>query len=237
VNCGGASLTQALNELPFDLRDMQSLEYDRKHLSGTLGHPLQAIVKDTLSHLGASDKASDRDKELIGQMLIELTDLKGMVAQAVRAWNPTERASDDEMVPLEALAQFEGAWRTKESRSHSYASIIDGDLIVPYCYQGDSELTGVYYGWRKTGNYWFARFTWLNGRFSGFAFLKQDSLAVLRGAWWHNTDFKSVPNAPPEKWGVAATWERLKEKKFPTWAARFHEEVKRVGLAARLLRR
>lgn len=230
-------VTQNLNELPFDLRDMQSLEYERKHLSTTLGRPLQAIVIDTLSHLGASGKAPDSDKELIGQMLSELTNLKGMVAQAVRAWNPTERASDDETVPLEELAQLEGAWRTKESRSHSYATVIDGDLIVPYCYQGDGELTGVYYGWRRTGNYWFARFTWLNGRFSGFAFLKQDSMAVLRGAWWHNMDFKSVPDAPPEKSGVAATWERLRTKNYPGWAADFLDEVKRLGLAARLTRR
>src|SRR5262245_57270157 len=37
-------LTQALTDLPFDVKDLQSIEYDRNHLNQTLGVPLKTIV-------------------------------------------------------------------------------------------------------------------------------------------------------------------------------------------------
>ena len=82
------------------------------------------------------------------------------------------------------LASLEGHWLDTESGSHAYAKLINGELVAPYCYGGNHKLTGVYFGWRKTGEYWFGRFKWLGTVISGFSFLKQESVDLLSGAWW-----------------------------------------------------
>lgn len=230
-------VTQRIDELPFDIRDMQSIQYDRNRLNATLGSPLRTMVIDTLSMNPDSSKDINNDKEFVGQVLSDLGDLKGMIAQAVRAWNPPTQAPKEEPASINTLRTLEGAWITRESGSHAYAKVLEGDLIVPYCYGKDTELTGVYHAWRRTGEYWFARFAWLNGDFSGFAFLKQESVDVLRGAWWHEQELPDTHGVPPDKYGVTATWGRVAVKEYPTWASRFLEEVASVGLAARLTRR
>jgi hypothetical protein len=62
-------VTQQLAELPFDIRDMQSLEYDRKRLSTTLGVPPQKMVIDTISVNRTEPEEKRQDQMLIGQLL------------------------------------------------------------------------------------------------------------------------------------------------------------------------
>jgi hypothetical protein len=99
------------------------------------------------------------------------------------------------------------------------AAVIDGDLIVPYCYGGNDRLVGVYFGWKRIGEHWFARFTWLDREIAGFAFLKQESLDVLTGAWWYDDEkmrglFTSASIlAPPDPGGLPSRW------KFDSFAA------------------
>jgi len=115
-----------------------------------------------------------------------------------------------------------------------YAAVIDHDLIIPYCYGGNENLTGVYFGWKRIGEHWFSRFTWLNREFSGFAFLKQDSIETVSGAWWYDEGSSQSPTAPPDTTGVKAILVRQHAVVTPPWAIRFFEDVKREGLASRL---
>jgi len=89
--------------------------------------------------------------------------------------------------PLEArdsLLALEGAWVYQENRTHLYGRMIGNELVMPYCYGGNDRLTSVFYGWKKIGEFWFARFCWLTAETSGYAFLKQESVDLLTGAWW-----------------------------------------------------
>ena len=233
-------ITQSLKELPFDLKDMQSLEYDRCHLSETLSKPLHRMVIDTVSAASPSEAsrrpAQDANAELAAELRVQVNELKSIVAQAVQSWNPS--GSKTELVKEETkhLKNLEGAWFTKENGSHMYASMVNSDLVVPYCYYGNHELTGVFYGWRKVGEHWFARFEWLDGSNSGFLFLKQESLDLLTGAWWNETEDVQPSALPPMKSGIPATWERKSVMEYPPWATQFIAEVRQEGLEGRLAR-
>jgi hypothetical protein len=158
-----------------------------------------------------------QQNELVGELLTQVHDLKSMVAQAVKSWNPGNVTSTESIAAQNALVNLEGAWSTESS--NVYAKVVNGDLIVPYCFQGDNELTGVYFRWRKSGEYWFARYAWLDGTFAGFAFLKHESLDIMRGAWWSDVDnlpeSSLPPSMPPMKSGVQVVWQRKVSKPFP----------------------
>ncbi len=230
-------VTQNLSDLPFDIRDLQTLSYDRNHISRTLGRPLARMVLDTLSTCRLQTEKSDRNKEredLVGALLGELQSLKGMLGDAVRAWAPGREFASSS-VP-NAASILEGSWRNPMSRSHFYAKVVRGELVVPYCYQGNDNLTGVYFDWKKTGDHWFARFGWLWQPIKGFAFLKQKSLDVLTGAWWYEHQVDSLPSVPPTVAGVQERWERLTEGKIPEWASHFLDQVDKTGLDTQIRR-
>lgn len=239
LSCPTVIVTQTLADLPFDIRDMQSLEYDRNRLSSTLTQPLQRMIIDTLSVQNRQEQAKHGEDELVGELLTQIADLKNMVAQAVRSWTPPDSAATHVGATLQAgLVGLEGAWINNESESHLYAKVIGDDLIVPYCYVGDRKLNGAYFGWRKAGPYWFARFAWLKEATSGFTFLRQESLDVLRGAWWSDEQGLGDPVAPPDnKTGIPSIWRRTTATVFPKWAVQFLEEVQRKGLPSCIARR
>jgi nucleoside 2-deoxyribosyltransferase len=237
LGCPTIILTQVLAELPFDIRDMQSLQYDRGKLNSTLGQQLQRMIIDTISLHGRQARERNDGRELVGQLLAEVAGLKDMVAQAVRSWNPSPVSPPTAGFTRTGLTALDGAWINLESGSHAYAKVIGGDLVVPYCYRGNEEVTGVYFGWRLAGDYWFARFAWLEGATAGFTFLKQESVDTLRGAWWGDERQIHEPSAPPEKAGVPATWRRTKDIEFPQWATQFLLNAEKKGLPKRLTKR
>lgn len=235
-------VTQDKEELPFDVRDMLSLQYDRNHLSETLGRPLKRAVLDTFSVEAAarSRKVGSQETEhktLIGELLEQIRDLKSMMSQAVKSWSPTLQQTKDHRSETNNLGALEGAWEIVQSGSHLYARMVEHELVVPYCYRGQSQLTGAFYGWKRTGDYWFARFCWFAVSISGFAFFKQESLDRITGAWWMDDDVQGVPEAPAMGSGVPSRLQRLHDAKFPDWAERFFDEVRREGLVSRLTKR
>jgi hypothetical protein len=228
-------IVQQGGSLPFDIKDLQSVFYDRGQLTSTLGQPLRRIVVDTLANTqGRSDGADQaRSSELIGSLLQEMAALKIMVAEAVGQWKPPNTAS----MPVSRLAPLVGAWVSPETNSHIYARIVSGELVAPYCYGANTSLTGVYYAWRQTGDYWFGRFKWFDEFISGFAFLKPQSTTLLSGAWWSSEEENGpVLEFPPTKGGVVSTWRRAQDLEEPHWAVRFFEEVDREGLLGRIAR-
>src|SRR6185503_14363559 len=78
---------------------------------------------------------------------------------------------------VDDIHSLEGSWVSVQSHTHLYARVIDGDLVVPYCFGGNGKLTSVFYGWKRIGDLWFARFCWLTKKnVAGYTFLKRDSI-------------------------------------------------------------
>jgi hypothetical protein len=231
-------VVQSLRDLPFDLKDMQSLEYDRNQLSQTLTRPLRGMVVDTVGQIAeVRSGREDPQDEIIAGLRGELLELKTIVAQAVSFWTPAA-AQPPEWDTGKALAPLEGTWVNVQSKSFLYGALINGDLVVPYCYGGNDRLVGVYFGWKRIGEYWFARFTWLDRLLSGFTFLKQSSVDVLTGAWWCDADERPrAPTTPPDATGVPSRLERVRNGPRPDWAERFLAEVREEGLTSRITRR
>ena len=120
-------LTQDAGAVPFDIRDMQCLAYDRKHLGQTLGTPLRQAVIDTLAHANltvtvSTPAQSAAHSEVVRALFDEMNELKRMVGDAVRLWTPRPEPLD-----LPALSALQGAWFNRESRSYCYARLVDGD--------------------------------------------------------------------------------------------------------------
>jgi hypothetical protein len=83
---------------------------------------------------------------------------------------------------------------------------VRGELVSPYCYGDNNELTGVYFGWRRAGEYWFARYQWVHADLSGFSFLRMDSLETMSGAWWLSEQELSSADIPPKRAGISVNW-------------------------------
>ena len=107
---------------------------------------------------------------------------------------------------------------------------------MPYCYGGSDSCTAFYYGWRRAGEHWFARFVWLESVIAGFTFLRQESNDRLIGAWWSDQMVPVAPQQPPTSEGEPVRWERL-DAPVPRWAQRFFAETYTPELAEHLKRR
>ena len=228
-------VTQSLLDLPFDIKDMQSIEYQRHHLNNSLRSPLQRMVVDTLACLAANqpeaEERSAGNAEVVGTLLKEIAQLKEIVSEVVHAWNGNKSAAVQSASERQSMC---GHWLNTESQSHVYIRIVRDELVAPYCYKGNDTLTGVYFGWRRTGDYWFARYEWLGVPISGFSFLRRDSVDMLNGAWWSAEHETLADDAPPSYAGVPANWVQQKDREIPIWAENFFEEVTREGLASYL---
>ena len=59
---------------------------------------------------------------------------------------------------------------------------------------------GIYFGWRRTGDYWFASYTWLEEELSEFSFLRMESLDRMKGAWWSSEyEYANLEQPPNER--------------------------------------
>lgn len=226
-------VTQSVQSLPFDIKDMQSIEYSRTRLTATLQGPLRRSLLDTLVSVETASSADPRDAAL-GSLKAEISELKGMVGDIVRTWKETELSPPQSPVEFQALV---GHWFNTESQSHIYSRVIRGELVSPYCFGGNDQLTGVYFGWRRIGDYWFGRYLWLEADLSGFSFLRMESVERMTGAWWSSEHEDASSEKPPRSEGVPANWLRRSDKTTPCWAEDFFEKVQREGLASILMQR
>ena len=130
-------LTESGSELPFDIKDMQRIEYRRHHLSSTLGAPLQRMVIDTLACVAVnrSDAETLRDDnaELVGVLLKEMAQFKEIVAEAVHAWRNKESPIVPSASELESLCGHWlrlGAYRRPLVRSIPMGASLSLRLLV-----------------------------------------------------------------------------------------------------------
>jgi nucleoside 2-deoxyribosyltransferase len=223
-------VTQDRVSLPFDVKDMQALSYDRTRLQTSLGSPLRDVVRDTISittlqPASAPGSIQEDQVRLVTGLGVQLSELKEMVGQVVQAWSDPGHSKG----PTALLTEFrrlEGSWRNDSTDSNVYISSVAGRLVAPYCYGGENDLTAYYYGWQKLGDYFFARFKWLSREISGFTFLRLTSRDVLQGAWWYDHEVDEVPTNPLMGSGNPTVFRRLREGKPPSWAIGFVERVR-----------
>lgn len=224
---------QSLSDLPFDIKDMQSIEYSRNHLNSSLATPLRRMIVDTLAGVTINnyeEKLGNNDSsEIVGTLLKEVAQLKEIVSEAVNVWKNNGSVVTQTETELESMC---GHWFNTETGSHAYARVIHGELVVPYCFRGDDELTGVYYGWKRTGDYWFARYQWLERPISGFTFLKREAVDILQGAWWGSEDEVDNTDIPPSNSGVRSNFEFRAKKETPAWAQMFFEKIEVEGITS-----
>ncbi len=226
-------VTQSSAELPFDIRDMQKIEYQRGRLTVSLAAPLKRVVLDTIGGVDTTrlhSNKEDQQSEVIGILLDEVTELKKIVSEVVGEW----KKSEPELGATESATEVEGLvghWLDTESNSHFYSELINGELVTPYCFDGNEALTGIYFGWKRIGDYWFARYQWVGLEISGFAFHKPDSPDSIVGAWWlsEHEDYDGM--VPPAQEGRHSRWVRLKDSSTPYWAKNALKEIKGVGVA------
>lgn len=120
---------------------------------------------------------------------------------------------------------FEGCWVDSETGTSLYAQFVDNELLVPYCYGGNSYLTGVFFDFRKRSEgVFFARYKWFNSLIQGFAFIEVLGSDKVIGGWWYSQDVPKETLADLERLhpdlprmnGLALS-RQPKLKTFPKW--------------------
>jgi nucleoside 2-deoxyribosyltransferase len=225
----------SMSDLPFDIHHMQSLSYSAANLTKSLGVPLQKMIIDTISSVALKDRQMNL-RETNVNLHAEVRQMKALLEKIGTALTvgPTALSDPKNAVDRRNLNKLEGAWCDTENDVHGYGQIINGDLVVPYCYGGNDQLNGVFYGWKRNGEYWFARFEWLKEPFSGFMFVKNNDIGELKGQWWHSDRKRPIPKVPPTISGTLRTWRRKKSQRFPIWATAFLKKVHAEGLEVQL---
>ena len=129
-------ITQSINDLPFDIRDIQSIQYTRSRLSASLSADLRRMSLDTLARIDinscVANRESTSDSEIIGALLKEVAQLKEIICEAVHAWK-----SEGSLIPRSAseLQSLSGHWLNTESESHVYANCL-WRAYSPYLFAG-----------------------------------------------------------------------------------------------------
>lgn len=162
---------------------------------------------------------ADQAIERLETRLSEQTDMIRELARRLNMWSPPK--TDVPIDVKKALLQLEGAWRFYPTGSHGYAKVIKGDLHVAYCFAGNESLTGDFYDWRRVGDFWLARFKWVDACIQGFGLYRQLSADLLEGSWWQDGE-RSIEdvqsNLHDTIGGNPIRWERHEPKKVPEWA-------------------
>lgn len=215
-------ISQGQEALPFDVQDVHHIIYNRKRLRDSLTVKMKASLADTVKSI--KDRVPEVDlRELVASLVRKemfASSIEPAAPPIANAWDPSK---------------FEGAWVEAPTGSHAYSRIINGQLITPYCYGADDHLMGVYYDWRTTGEYIFARYAWTAEAIAGFAFLKVESSDLLTGAWWFDHEAESdSENMPKFDSGWSTQWKRSSTAKTPAWAEAFFADVRSRGLAQAL---
>ena len=222
-------LTQNISELPFDIKDLQTLEYNRNHVNRSF-RQLSRMVSDTLTAIETGTLKTvtiEQTSDFVRTLSAEVSSLKTMLSDVVKAWaRDRERPPD---TPTNELTALEGCWLDAKSGSHIYARVVGGKVLAPYCWHGDDHLTSVFYDWTKMGDHWFCRFSWVNKPTTGYAFLEQTSLHALTGAWWLDDEVDKPAEIPeiPGGSGEPLRIERLSNTAFPVWASDYLENARK----------
>lgn len=124
---------------------------------------------------------------------------------------------------------MEGCWVDSKTDTTLYAQFVDDELLVPYCYGGNSHLTGVFFDFRKrSDNVFFARFKWINSEIQGFAYIELSGTTTVAGGWWFSEDVPKKALEDLERFdpylprmNELALSRRAQLQEFPKWVGDF----------------
>jgi len=233
--------------LPFDLNGLHHISYVWGRLKDSLLTPLTTSLRHTAQQLSDQpvrptlESALEENRRLVIQTAGHVATIAELrkTADLVPSMHSMLGAlvSKMETFPKSSTpwnpSTYEGAWINVETHSHMYFKNIDGQLVAPYCYAANTQLSGVYHDFRldPSGEYVFARFDWIHETIAGFAFLKPVSEDFLSGAWWYDHEKTANINQMPElSSGWTSQVRRLPTQKTPAWAEKFFELVKKHGV-------
>ena len=131
------------------------------------------------------------------------------------------------------LLDMEGCWIDSITDTTLYGRFVDDELVVPYCYGGNSHLTGVFFDFRKRSeNVYFARFRWIDSLIKGFAYFEFSGSSTVTGGWWLSEDVPKQaledvaefdPDLPPIRELVLS---RCTKSETPNWVDDFFSAPK-----------
>jgi len=259
VNNKTILIAEDLDDIPFDLRGLRAIvyRYEPEHML-KLKNSLEQAIREILKDLDRIDNpvrrflynkevdklikqptppGYDVFKNIISEMAslkMEVSNHMNEVRHIMKLITSTEGsiAGTNEPENLE-LKFFEGIWKNRETGSTYCARVVGGELYMPYCYHGDTELTGHYYNFRLIGNTLFGRFRWFYRPPSGYFYLRVESKDRLVGGWWSNEDIPNEIIIDISRLNASIPWmtesvlnKESKNRQFPSWA----EEYFRQGL-------
>jgi len=260
-------ISDDVDDIPFDLRGLRTIvyKYEPEHmlnLRAALEQAVTAILREPekidspvlrflfereVDHLKKQEAPLGFD--LYKNILAEMSALKkDFAAQADQFTallkSVTDRGAEKSgaIEAESALASFEGAWSSPDTGSHYYVRAVRGELLAPYCYGGDSELTSHFFDFRRLGDTLFGHFEWFQSSISSFLFLRRESENRLRGGWWYDADlpqavardFLKVNDTIP---GMTPLTLDREIRAAPEWAERYFAQVIAEGHPPRPKRR
>ena len=210
--------------LPTDLAGITPATYgDHPNLEAALG-PACTKIKRAIEGQGIRPRQPDtntkdtdiaRFNKILSEQNLMLTEL---FQKLTASPNNTAAAS---VAP--SLDFLDGAWLSNPGGTHAYCRVIGDQAYLVYCFGGNSEAIGEYYGFRRIGNEIYCRFRWFDYQNQGFAWLKIDSNIQLTGAWWMEHEVSARASVDPEllkqsNGMVGMTWTKRVGASFPDWA-------------------
>jgi hypothetical protein len=203
-----------LDDVPFDLRHLRTIIYQYEpesmlRLKNSLEQAILEILQDPNTidnpvrryiYQSEVDKtlreSTSPESHLVKNVLSEMTSLRKEFTEQSTEMRKlmkliTSAPEDIQIVEPEPeidLEIFEGVWKDGETQSVFYVRIINGELVVPYCFGGFQGLTGHLYNCRVIGSTLFGRFEWFESPISGYMFLRSESDKQINGGWWYQED-------------------------------------------------
>jgi hypothetical protein len=217
VNNNTILIADSLDDIPFDLRGLRTIiyQYEPERML-SLRNSLEQAIKEIFSESDKIDNPVRKylyDQEIdrllkqktppgydvIKDIISEMSSLKKEFQYHIKQFKhiaeqitlPRRKNNINNYKSNHDLKYFEGIWKDQLSSSTICAHIVNGKLLIPYCWAGSSQLTGHFYGYQFIRDTLFMRFKWFNSTISGFAFLRVESKNKLIGGWWSDEELTS----------------------------------------------
>ncbi len=176
-------ITQDLDAVPFDLRSQRIIEYryepqQLKNLEKSLHDAITKIILEPQSIDNPVRRfLYNQGENRLGIQTVTPSDMELVMLSKKDANARAKMRHID-------LGFFEGIW-TSASGEIFCARVVDGELYVPYCWEGRLSLTAHEFNCRLIGHTLFASFAWFYGDISGVIFHKAITEDLLDGGWWY----------------------------------------------------
>lgn len=258
VNNNTILIAENLDDVPFDLRGLRTIvyKYEPEYMLNLKSSLEQAVI-EIIKESDRIDNPVRRflynrevDKlirepippgyDVYRNIVSEMASLKKELSNHVNEVRHIMRlitTSENQMASVPPqneidLAFFEGIWKSDSGGTYC-ARIVEGELLIPYCYRGDRELTAHYYNCRLIAETLFSRFRWFDTYTAGYAFLRIKSDDMLIGGWWFRNsippeisiDISRINDSIPGMRNIV--WRRDKKSgRMPDWAESYFKQVR-----------